>query len=252
MTGPTSQAAANNSAVLPLMTAIFVLGGCGVLGRRELHYFAFGNGGRSRGKNIERAQRADLDHHAKRLAEQEIADQHAGLIAPQHPRGQLAAPQFAFIDHVVMQQRRGVHEFDRGGELDMAVAGIAGEAGHRQCQHRAETFAARGNQVVGDLGNHGDFRPRPRQDRGVDPLHIGGDEPDQRIYRCVRAFEGYNNRHAGLHFWPIRTILIYNRKCRLGRQGQVVVDSRRRWRFRAEHALGLDPWWVPVAFKKSR
>ena len=63
----------------------------------------------------------------KGLAEQEVADQHARLVAPQHARRQFAAPQFAFIDHIVVQQRRRMHEFDRGRELDMAVAGIAGE-----------------------------------------------------------------------------------------------------------------------------
>ena len=85
---------------------------------------------------------ADLDHHAERLAEQEVADQDARLVAPQHPRRQFAAPQFAFVDHVVVQQRRGMHELDGRGELDMAVAGIAGEVGHRQRQHRAQPLAA--------------------------------------------------------------------------------------------------------------
>ena len=70
---------------------------------------------------------ADLDHHLERLAEQEIADQDARLVAPQHAGGELAAPHFALVDDVVVQQRRGVHEFDGGGELDVAVAGIAGE-----------------------------------------------------------------------------------------------------------------------------
>ena len=120
---------------------IFVLGGGGVLGRRELHHFALGDRRRGRRQNVERAQRADLDHHAKRLAEQEVADQHAGLVAPQHPRRQFAAPQFAFVDHVVVQQRGGMHELDRGRELDMAVAGIAGETGHRQRQHRPQPFS---------------------------------------------------------------------------------------------------------------
>ena len=121
---------------------IFVLGGRGVLRRRELHHFALGDRRRGRGENVERAQRADLDHHAKRLAEQEVADQNAGLVAPQHARRQLAAPQFAFVDHVVVQQCGGMHELDGGGELDMAVAGIAGEAGHRQRQHRAQPLSA--------------------------------------------------------------------------------------------------------------
>ena len=46
------------------------------------------------------------------------------------------------------------HEFDGSRELDMTVAGIAREARHRQCQHRAQPFSARGDQMVGDLGNH--------------------------------------------------------------------------------------------------
>ncbi len=120
---------------------IFVLRGRGVLGGGELHDLAFGNRCGGCGEDVERTQRADLDHHPERLSEQEVADQHAGLVAPQHPGGQFAAPQFAFVDHVVMQEGGGMHEFDRGGELDMAVAGIAGEVGHRQGQHRAQPFA---------------------------------------------------------------------------------------------------------------
>jgi hypothetical protein len=67
-------------------------------------------------------QRADLDHHLEGLAEQEVADQHARLVAPEHARGELAAAHVALVDHVVVQQRRGVHELDRGRELDMAGA----------------------------------------------------------------------------------------------------------------------------------
>src|SRR6185369_16454779 len=32
---------------------VFVLGGCGVLGRRKLHHFAFGNGGGGGGENVQ-------------------------------------------------------------------------------------------------------------------------------------------------------------------------------------------------------
>ena len=68
-------------------------------------------------------QIADLDHHLEGLAEQEIADQDACLVAPDHAGGELAAAHVAFVDHVVVQQRGGVHELDRGRELDVAVAG---------------------------------------------------------------------------------------------------------------------------------
>jgi Putative prokaryotic signal transducing protein len=47
--------------------------------------------------------------------------------------------------------------------------------------------------------------------------------------RTRRALEGYNNRHAGLHICPIRTILqdnnSNNRKCRPTRQGHGRLKS---------------------------
>src|SRR6266436_6444073 len=164
MTGPTSQAAANNSAVLPLMTA--------------------------------------------RYSSSVVAVFLAAASCITSPSAIVAAPQFAFVDHVVMQQGGGMHEFHGGGELDMPVAGIAGEMGHRQRQHRPQPLAARRNQVVGHLRDHDDFRTGSRQNGGVDALHIRRDKPNQLIYRSARrALEGYNNRHAGLHICPIRTIL---------------------------------------------
>ena len=140
---------------------------------------------------------ADLDHHLERLAEQEIADQHARLVAPEHARGEPAAPHVALVDDVVVQQRRGVHEFDRGGELDMAVAGIAGEPRQRQRQHRPQPLAAGSDQVVGDLGDHRHFGAGARQDGGVDALHVGGHQLDQRIDRRARwALERDDDGHA--------------------------------------------------------
>ena len=176
---------------------VFVLGGGGVLRRRELHDLAFRDRGGSRRQDVERAQRADFDHHAKRLPEQEVADQNAGLVAPHHARGQLAAAQFALVDHVVVQQGRGVHEFHRSRELDVTLAGIAGEVGHRQRQHRTQPLAAGRDQVVRDLRDHRDFRSGPRQDGGVDAVHVGGDEFDELVDGAGRvAFEWDNDRQA--------------------------------------------------------
>jgi hypothetical protein len=122
-----------------------------------------------------------------------------------------------------------VHEFDGGREFYVALAGVAGEVRHRQRQHRAQPFAARGDQVVGDLGDHGDFRAGPRQDGGVDALHIGGDKPDHLIdRRCRVALKRYDYRHAGLHICAIASILGYNnRNCGVTRQGHEAVDTRR-------------------------
>ena len=135
-------------------------------------------------------QIADLDHHLERLAEQEVADQDARLVAPQHAGGELAAAHVALVDHVVVQQRRRVHELDRGGELDMAVAGVTREFGHGQRQHRAQPLAAGGNQVVGHLRDHGHVGAGARQDGRVDSLHIRCHQFGETLERsALRTFE---------------------------------------------------------------
>ena len=53
-----------------------------VLGGGELHHLALGDHRRGGGQDVERAQGADLDHHLEGLAEQEVADEHARLVAP--------------------------------------------------------------------------------------------------------------------------------------------------------------------------
>ena len=175
---------------------IFVFGGRGVLRGGELHDFAFGDHGRGGRKNIKRLEAADLDHHLERLAEQEVADQHARLVAPQHARGEPATAQFALIDDVVVQQCRGVHELDGGGELDVAVAGVAGQLRQGQCEDRAQPLAAGIDQVIGDLRDHRHFGAGPRQDRSVDAFHVRRDETHQAVDRgFARTSKRQDNGH---------------------------------------------------------
>ena len=77
------------------------------------------------------------------MTQEKIADQDTGLIAPKHPRGHLAPAQVALVDDVIVQERRGMHEFDRGGEFDMALPGIVAKAGGRQekCEDRTHPLA---------------------------------------------------------------------------------------------------------------
>src|SRR5215207_5988649 len=49
-------------------------------------------------------------------------------------RGEPPAPHVALIDHVVVQQRGGVHELDCRGELHVALAAVARELRHGQCE----------------------------------------------------------------------------------------------------------------------
>src|ERR1700748_2060206 len=87
ITGPTSQAAANSSAVLPRITARYSSSVVAVfLAAASCIPSPAADLRRRRREDVERAQRADFDHHAEGLAEQEVADQDARLIAPQHPR----------------------------------------------------------------------------------------------------------------------------------------------------------------------
>ena len=111
-----------------------------------------------------------LDHHFKGVAEQKIADQHAGFIAPKHARRDLAPAHVAFIDNIVVEQSRRVHEFDAGGEFDLAVALVAAHPGGREHQHRAQPLAARRNQMVGHLGNGGHIRTSALKNKLIGPL----------------------------------------------------------------------------------
>jgi len=153
-----------------------------------LQHFTFGDhrgGGR---KHVERFQRADLDHHLEGLAEQEIADQHAGLVAPDHPGGRAAASEIALVDDVIMQERCRVHELDRRGELDVGFALVAKHRRRGQCQHRPEPLAARRNQVVCHFRDHGDVGTCLGQNQLVDALHVGLGVFDQRLDRGVSLF----------------------------------------------------------------
>ena len=137
---------------------------------------------------------AVLDHQFEGAAEQEIADQDARRIAPDEVGGALAAAHARAVDHVVVEQGRGVDELDRGGELVVARAGIAeqGAAGDRQ--HRPHALAAAGDQVPGQLGDQRDLALHPLEDDGVDAVHVARDERDQRIER---------GRAAGIERWIV-------------------------------------------------
>ena len=80
-----------------------------------------------------------------------------------------------------MQQRRGMHELNRSGQLDMAVAAVAGQRRAGDRQHRAQALAARADQVIGDCGDHRHIRASARQDGFVDAFHGGLRQPQQRI-----------------------------------------------------------------------
>ena len=155
-----------------------------VLGPGELPHLSLRDRRRGAGEHVERLQRADVDHQLERLSEQEIADQHARLVAPDHPRRRLAAPHVAVVHHIVVQQRRCVHVLDGRRELDVTVAAIVEQLCGREGQHRSDALAAGRDQMVGDLRDHRHIRAGVFEDQGVDLLHAIGDASHQPINVC--------------------------------------------------------------------
>src|SRR3546814_16436627 len=98
--------------------------------------------GRCVGKDAQNLERSILDHQFKRAAEQEVAYEHAGTVAPDDVRRLAAAPHTGSIDHVVVEQRCRVDEFDGGGQLVMTGAlifqqfGASEEIGRASCRAR--------------------------------------------------------------------------------------------------------------------
>ena len=83
-------------------------------------------------QDAQHSQRAVLDHQLESAAEQEIADQHAGLVAEHGVGGGQPAPQVAFVDDIVVQQGGGVDELDAGGQADAALARVAAQLARRR------------------------------------------------------------------------------------------------------------------------
>ena len=73
---------------------------------------------------------------------------------------------------------------------------IAGEPRQREREHRPQPLTAGIDEVVGHLRDHRDFGTRARQNGAVDALHVGGDEIDQWVDRgFMRASERKDNGH---------------------------------------------------------
>ncbi len=107
-------------------------------------------------------------------------------------------PHLACVHHVVVQQRRRMHELHSRRELDVTVPAVAGELGHREGEDGAQALAAGGDQMIGYFRNQRHLRSRAREDRRIDALHVLGDEVEQRLDRRGRAaFERYDDGQSG-------------------------------------------------------
>ena len=149
-TGATRQAAANKAAVLAAddRQILLFVGRDLALGGQLLD-LALGDHRRRVAEDAQHLEAAIFDHQLERAAEEEVADQNARRIAPDEVGGALAAAHSRAVDDVVVKQRRGVDELDRGGELVVARSRVAEQACAGEREHRPHALSAAGDQVPG-------------------------------------------------------------------------------------------------------
>jgi hypothetical protein len=85
------------------------------------------------------------------------------------------APQRGFVDHVVVQERGRVDEFDDRGELVARAPRFAERASGQQHERRAQALAAGGDDVLRDRADEGDVRIEASPDDFVDLPQVLGD-----------------------------------------------------------------------------
>ena len=118
-----------------------------------MQHLALCNRGGGIGKDRQHAHVIRLGHQLEAAREKVIAHQHRRFVIPQQVGRRPPATLRAFIDHIVVQQGRGVNEFYRGGKVHVVGAVIAAQTRRSEGQHRAQPLAACLYQMGRDLGD---------------------------------------------------------------------------------------------------
>ncbi len=122
------------------------------------------------------ARGVERRHHLEGAGVEEVADQHRGGIAEGLVR-RLAAPAAGGVVHdVVVQEGRGVDEFDERRGRDVGRIRRPGRPGGEHDQEGPEAFAAPADDVVPDLVDERDVARQLAADFGVDRREVAGDE----------------------------------------------------------------------------
>jgi hypothetical protein len=137
---------------------VFRFGDVDVAAFDELEDLALGHDIGRGGHELDDGQIVFVGHEFEGLGVEEIADQDARGIAPDIVGRDLPAPGFGFVDHIVMQERRRVDEFDHGRQGVTLPAPVTAEFGADQQQQRPEALAAAADEMLNDFGNQIDFR----------------------------------------------------------------------------------------------
>jgi hypothetical protein len=71
----------------------------------------------------------EVDDLAEGFGVEIVADEDTDLVAPDFSGGSPASADIGIVDHIVVEQGRGMNEFHQTGELVMIATGIAAETG---------------------------------------------------------------------------------------------------------------------------
>ena len=140
----------------------------------QLLNFALRDGVRRVRKNFHHMHGFHTHHHLEAAAVEKITDQDTRGIAPDCMGRFLAAAGIGFIHHVVMQQGGGVNELDDRCQVDMFFARVAAGMGTDHQQHRAQSFSAAGDDVMGNLVDQHDIGSQGLADTLIHSRHIRG------------------------------------------------------------------------------
>jgi hypothetical protein len=158
--------------------------GCQVMRRGQLQHLALGDGGGGVRQDAQHPQAAGFHHQLERPGKQIVPDQDRTRVVPQKIRRRPAAPGIAVVDHIVMQQRGGVDELHRRGQMDVTGPVIAAQPRRGEGQQRAQPLAARPDQMRGDLGDARRVLGRHAlADQRVDRRHVVRQAGGQRVMR---------------------------------------------------------------------
>ncbi|MNJ52294.1 hypothetical protein D3C77_476230 [compost metagenome] len=149
-------------------------GGAGVANFRQLQHFAFGDHAGRLGNDAHHRHRAEFDHHFERAGIEEVAHQYARRIAPESIGRRAAATHAGHVDHVVVQQRGGVQEFDDRRKQTQLIALMPQRAAAEQHEQGAQTLAARRGDIVPDLFHQRNARGQLLANDAVDSGKIVG------------------------------------------------------------------------------
>ena len=172
------------------------LGDRGIEAALELEQLALGHAADRVGEDPQDVEIAVLHDQRRGARVEVVAHEHGAAIAPERVRGRPAAAQLGEIDDVVVQQRRGVQQLDRRGDVDPARAGVAAQLGREQQQRRAHALAARVEHVIAERREHLARRRELLAHRALDEREVFG-EPLHRRGVGVRRWRG--DRRARRH-----------------------------------------------------